>query len=304
MAKISIAIAYHKKDNFYTMYPYIPIQVGAIYNEALGIQKDSEGDNISRMNAYCSELSATYWLWRNRTADYKGLFHYRRFMTFKKNSFLKRIPTILLYYASKCAAPFIRDSRCFLPQYSIINIKEDEVEQHLSSFAKELEHDITQNGTLCYSLGAMKHSTRSMETHLRLGIGGKHFEYLIPMIKENYPSFYPYLKRTLRSGKLIGYNMIIARHDIFDEYCSILFGILEKYHHYFTGNLYEGQINNALLRDSGYVGEIITDAYLRMIEQKGIYTKKLNCAFVDITPTGLSYQRKSIYTRIKEMLGI
>lgn len=58
--------------------PYIPIQVGAVYNKDLGIQKDSDGDNISVDNPYCSEMSAMYWIWKNVDADYKGLFHYKR----------------------------------------------------------------------------------------------------------------------------------------------------------------------------------------------------------------------------------
>lgn len=302
MNKISIGIAYHKKGYFYNKQPYIPIQVGAVYNEGIGIQKDSDGDNISCMNPYCSELSATYWLWKNVDSDYKGLFHYRRFMTFKNDCYLKKIPLKLLYYISKLVAPLIRDSRCFCPQYYIFKIKEKEIDDYLSSFAIELNEDINRNSTLCYSLGYMKHSTRTIETHIRLGIGGKHFEVLDPIIKEYYPKFYPFFKKTLKSSKLIGYNMIIAQKDIFNEYCSIMFGILDKYHKFYTENLYENQINKALLRDSGYVGEIITDAYIRMIEHRNIRVKKLNCVFINVPPTGLSYKQESIYKRIKDMI--
>ena len=108
----------------------------------------------------------------------------------------------------------------------------------------------------------------------------------------------------MRSGKLIGYNMIIAKNDIFNQYGEIMFGILNEYHHYFIQNLSENQTNKALLRDSGYVGEIITDAFIRMIKTHGRKCKKLNCAFIDITPTGLSYKKESTFERIKNMLGI
>ena len=55
--KIAIGIAHHKEGHYFKEYPYIPIQVGAAINlKELGIQKDSEGDNISLMNAYCSEF--------------------------------------------------------------------------------------------------------------------------------------------------------------------------------------------------------------------------------------------------------
>ena len=94
---IKIGIAYHKRCNFYQSDMFIPIQVGAARsNSNFGIQKDSEGNNISFANAYCSEMSASYWLWKNCEADYKGLFHYRRFLTFKKQCVIKRFNNALL----------------------------------------------------------------------------------------------------------------------------------------------------------------------------------------------------------------
>jgi len=40
---------------------------------------DDEGENISPDNCNCSELTATYWLWKNVTDyDYLGVCHYRR----------------------------------------------------------------------------------------------------------------------------------------------------------------------------------------------------------------------------------
>ena len=301
--KIAIGIAHHKEGHYFKEYPYIPIQVGAAINlKELGIQKDSEGDNISLMNAYCSELSATYWLWKNCTADFKGLFHYRRFMTYQKKSYLKHIPRLCLYFLSKCTAPFIRDSRCFVPNYSIIHIDEKESDNYLRQFAKDIEIDICKNKTQCFSLGYMKHSTRTMRTHLNLGIGGKHFEILEPIIQKEFPEFSYYFQKSMRSGKLIGYNLIIAQNEIFDRYCEIMFGILNKYHSYFIEDLKEGEIDRALLRDSGYVGELITDAFIRMIRDKHIKCKQMNCAIVNIEATGLSYTDIPLLQRIKKMI--
>ena len=302
MTKIVIGIAYHKRGRFQNQEPYLPIQVGALMHPDLGIQKDSDGDNISAENAYCSELSATYWLWKNVCADYKGLFHYRRFMTFEKRVILKKIPKIILYYLSKFAAPFIRDSRCFYPHFDIIKINEGQEEVFLNRFYEDLQKDIQLNNTDCYSLGFIEHSTRSMSTHLNLGIGGKNYEWLIEMISKEYPDFNKYFLKTLRSGKLIGYNMIIARNELFEEYCNILFGIIFKYHQHFNNGIPNGVINNALLRSSGYVGEIITDAFIRMLQDRGYNIERLNCVFVNTAVTGMSYQEKPILKRIAEMI--
>ncbi|MFR5100595.1 MAG: DUF4422 domain-containing protein, partial [Bifidobacterium pseudocatenulatum] len=44
---------------------YLPLHVGAaLHPDVLpGIQGDDEGDNISRLNASYSELTALYWMW-------------------------------------------------------------------------------------------------------------------------------------------------------------------------------------------------------------------------------------------------
>ncbi len=57
----------------------VPMQAGAILTEKR-ISKviDSTGDNISERNRRYSEMTVFYWMWKNATADYLGLCHYRR----------------------------------------------------------------------------------------------------------------------------------------------------------------------------------------------------------------------------------
>lgn len=65
----------------------IPLQVGAALTPVDAVAfKDNIGDNISGKNGNYCELTALYWLWKNQlennqkaeTAEYYGLFHYRR----------------------------------------------------------------------------------------------------------------------------------------------------------------------------------------------------------------------------------
>ena len=66
----------------------IPIQVGAsLTQERVADVTDDSGDNISCKNVNYCELTALYWIWKNRlpkTAEgkgkYFGLFHYRRWL--------------------------------------------------------------------------------------------------------------------------------------------------------------------------------------------------------------------------------
>lgn len=60
---------------------YVPLQVGRACHEPLGFLGDDTGDNISDLNAYYSELTGVYWLWKNyQAADIVGICHYRRYL--------------------------------------------------------------------------------------------------------------------------------------------------------------------------------------------------------------------------------
>lgn len=60
---------------------YVPLQVGRASHEPLPYLGDNTGDHISQLNAYYSELTGVYWLWKNYHAvDTIGICHYRRYL--------------------------------------------------------------------------------------------------------------------------------------------------------------------------------------------------------------------------------
>lgn len=301
MKDIKIGIAYHKRAKFAAFTPFIPIQVGAVFHDDLGIQKDSEGINISKENAYCSEMSATYWLWKNTTADYKGLFHYRRFLSFRETSFVDKAKKQLLYCLSKYASVMIRDARYEMPIFSEIHIQEKDVESELKAFAEMLTRDIETCDVDCYAMKPLKNSTRTMKTHMVLSIGTWHTNAALGIIKEHYPYFYPYVEKLLAGGTISAYNMLIAKNGIFEEYCTLMFGILEKYHSMMNEGFNDSLINKAMLRDSGYVAEVVTGAFINMKKDQGRKIKLLNCTFVDMEVDGMSSVTPSLYERVTQM---
>lgn len=57
-----------------------PIQAGAaLTDQVIAEIQDNRGDHISEKNGNYSELTATYYAWKNSRAAYKGICHYRRF---------------------------------------------------------------------------------------------------------------------------------------------------------------------------------------------------------------------------------
>ncbi len=62
-----------------TLYAYeCPIQAGAALSEKKGILTDDTGESISKKNRQYCEMTAVYWIWKNRKHDFVGIEHYRR----------------------------------------------------------------------------------------------------------------------------------------------------------------------------------------------------------------------------------
>ena len=68
---------------------YIPVRCGAVYDEREGVTMlgDDTGDNISEKRESFCELTVLYWAWKNVKADYYGLCHYRRYISFADKSY-------------------------------------------------------------------------------------------------------------------------------------------------------------------------------------------------------------------------
>lgn len=77
--KKQIAVVGHKPFEVPSDSAYLGIQVGN-GPDIPSLIRDNTGDNISSKNASYCELTAQYWLWKNSTADVKGLVHYRRIL--------------------------------------------------------------------------------------------------------------------------------------------------------------------------------------------------------------------------------
>ncbi|MBE7082228.1 MAG: DUF4422 domain-containing protein [Clostridiales bacterium] len=92
MSKINILISCHKDFNTLKNDVFMPIQVGAAINNTKinSFLHDNDSlDNISHKNKSYCEMIAIYYAWKNMSADYFGLFHYRRYLSFSENLYKK-----------------------------------------------------------------------------------------------------------------------------------------------------------------------------------------------------------------------
>lgn len=69
--------------------PYIPVRCGAVFDSEnpMKIQGDNIGDHISERRMSFCEFTVQYWAWKNAEADYYGLCHYRRYLSFAERRY-------------------------------------------------------------------------------------------------------------------------------------------------------------------------------------------------------------------------
>jgi hypothetical protein len=195
--QIKLFICCHKPYSFPKSNVIIPVYVGkAITKQNLGFIGDDTGDNISQKNPYFSELTATYWVWKNIEADVVGIFHYRRFLN------LKTLDT-----------KFHKITPLFASCYGV-------TQENISSLLSEYDVilpfmlDKRKDGKSVYDVYKQDHIQRDMDLVLEI-------------IKKKYHKMSKIADEMINySTQIYACNIIIAKKSLFDKYATWLFDIL------------------------------------------------------------------------------
>lgn len=189
---LCVAVAMHKPYRVPEDSMYMPLQVGkALHPDLdLGIQTDDIGDNISSLNSSYSELTALYWIWKNNSAEYKGLVHYRR------------------HFAS-CSRKKSKDD-----VFDQI-VKHDEVDTLLQSVDIILPKK-------------RKYYIETMYSHYAHTLPVEHLDVTRKIIRERVPEYLPAFDKVMKNRSGHMFNMFIMQKDKFNEYCEWLFPILDE----------------------------------------------------------------------------
>jgi len=206
-----------------------PVQVGAALADTNfpGFLHDDAGDNISEKNRSYCELTAQYWAWKNRQADYYGFFHYRRYLypdlETKRPYRIERKPTLALL--DKLGYDKFAD---LVQQYDLIFPKGENM------YIPVREH---------YADAPSHH--------------GRDLELTIQIIRELYPE-YTAATDSYLSGTICHFgNIYIMRKQVFQDYCAWLFSILTEFDRRADTRGYRSQEQ----RVDGYLAERLLGIY-------------------------------------------
>lgn len=170
---------------------YALIQAGAKLNISLGTLSDDVGDHISEKNPYFCEMTAHYWVWKNTNSDLVGIVHYRRHFSAHQYG----IP-----YSGKSIAAG-KDLAISLQTNNLI-LSEPWIFYHKGS-----------------------HIAQSVEQQYVLYHG---FDIFVArqVVSRLASDYLPAFDFVMRNNRLVGFNMMVARREIFDSYSAWIFDIL------------------------------------------------------------------------------
>lgn len=233
---IKLLVVCHKPAYVPKM-PYLfPIQVGAAEAPARlpEMAHDDDGENISKKNPFYCELTAIYWAWKNLKADYYGLFHYRRYLSFD---------------------PGIKDN----DEYG--NIATDRLNgcdiSELGLKPELIAKTVTSNDIVTVR---MRDLGKTVQEDYR-DAPDQHIEHLnlaIDVLRKRYPAYIASAESYFNSNKAYECNMFVMTRAIFAEYCEWIFGIL--------GEVEKGidftDLNVRESRVMGYIAERLTGIFI------------------------------------------
>lgn len=239
-----------------------PIQVGAALSTVRfpDFLQDDIGYNISKKNRSYCELTAQYWAWKNIDADYYGFFHYRRY----------------LYPDLNAKRPYRIEHK---PSISLLD------KLGYSEFEKLiLQYDmILPKGEDMY-LAVDEHYSTAPFHHQ------EDLELTKQIIRRIYPELVPAMDEYL-SGTICYFgNIFIMRKQIFQDYCSWLFTILEEFDALSNTVRYTRQEQ----RVDGYLGERLLGIYYTGHKNEW---RSLELPRVHIEPagTGTTLEKQILY---------
>lgn len=220
--KTEIYVVSHKNVKMPSDEMYIPVQVGNNPQNFAGFLRDNTGNNISNKNSSYCELTAQYWGAKNRTADVKGLVHYRRLFSNGKSNFFKSV-------SSKWKDVLTHQKLDELMQrYDMILPKKRNY--YIETLWSHYEHS---------------HHIEGLEKTREV-------------INEMFPEYLPYFDKHMKEKKGHMFNILIAKNDLFDSYTDWLMKVLNEVEKRVDISNYSPSEQ----RIFGYISELLLDVWV------------------------------------------
>lgn len=239
---------------------YVPVRCGAVFDTSSSSKYlgDNSGDNISdRRNSFC-EFTVQYWAWKNVKADYYGLCHYRRYLTFSKKEFRAN--------AQEQVMEGILDDHA-IAKYDLLN------EKRMRSIIEGCDAVVNEAADVNYiptPLGFQHSVYNHWAAHDGMFFDKRVIPLLMETIHELKPQYYEDAVAYMHDKWHRGYNCYVMKKDLFDEMCSFQFPIMFAMEKKLSKNGMSKQFGRTL----GYLGEMMYGIFIYYLEKQHKYKIK------------------------------
>lgn len=188
---------------------YVPVRCGAVYDvrENNTILGDDTGENISERRETFNEFTVLYWAWKNVTAKYYGLCHYRRYLIFRDT---KLTPDP---YGNVLFDTLNQNSALTC---GLLNQREIEEQVLDNDFIISEPYDVTYRGFK----NLREHYTEVPTQHI------EDLDKAIDVIRELSPDYLDAAEEYFNGTLFYPCNLFVMKKEVFFQYCAWLFPIL------------------------------------------------------------------------------
>lgn len=227
---------------------YVPIRCGAVFDQKnlMEIAGDNIGDNISDKRLSFCEFTVQYWAWKNAAADYYGLCHYRRYLSFADTRYpIKDHGMVEEQWLNQRS----------VQKYGLDNHQgmEELISQYdvITSEPADVRRIVTPNG--------FQRTARELwQANAGLLLEEDTIPQMLKLIDRFSPEYHRAAEEYMSGTEHRGYNCYILRKELFERLCEFQFPIL------FEMERYQKE-HGTLSRVPGYVGEILYGIFMYQI---------------------------------------
>lgn len=228
---------------------FVPVRCGAVFDKRKNkpnVIGDDTGDNISEKRLSYNELTVQYWAWKNVKADYYGLCHYRRYLSFDDKNYNEN-GNFYRFAMEDYLAPYaIKKHRLDNFNYCADLIRQNDIVVPLTIDITKIP---TKNG---FGKNVIEHWKK---TEL---IDIKYVRVMQTLVEKQYPEYKETFKKYLNGKQYRAHNIFVMRRDYFNELCTFQFDILRQMEKKIDTTNY----NQVKSRIIGFLGEILEDLFI------------------------------------------
>lgn len=215
---------------------YYPIRCGAVFdtNSQSAFPGDDTGDSISEKRMSFCELTVQYWAWKNVQADYYGLCHYRRYLSFSGKQYRTNEHGLV-------SRPILSEKEC--RRFGLLD--------PIAMAEQIARYDMIIPQAAPVKRMPLPHGKAKTVREMWLAHEGIFFakgtvDSVLDLIS-NYASEYVHsAKAYLNSEFSWNCNCYIMNKSLFNQLCNLQFTIMNLFH-----------IDEAFPRSIGYIGELL-----------------------------------------------